>query len=134
MTPTAVLLTGLTSADYDVYRQARDQVVGLGRRAALPLVEQALARLAGRSSLSFHRPGGFLMRSAGASKHAYQEIIQLADAGQLLADPAATQRLIVVVGQRLNGELMDELGLRDPRALQIYQLLGLQMQLSIMAG
>ncbi len=54
MTPTATLPAGLTSDDYDVYRQARDQVVGLGSRAALPLVEQALARLAGRSSLSFH--------------------------------------------------------------------------------
>lgn len=54
MTPTAALLTGLTSADYDVYRQARNQVVGLGSRAALSLVEQALARLAGRPSLSFH--------------------------------------------------------------------------------
>lgn len=134
MTPTAALLTGLASTDYDVYRQARDQVVGLGSRAALPLVEQALARLAGRPTLCFHRPGGFLVRSAGASEQAYQEIIRLADSGQLLADPAATQRLIVTVGQRLNGELMEELGLRDARALQIYQLLGLQMQLSIMAG
>lgn len=52
MTPTATLLADLASTDYDVYRQARDQVVGLGSRAALPLVEQALARLAAIASVS----------------------------------------------------------------------------------
>lgn len=68
MTPTTALLAGLTSADYDVYRQTLNQVVGLGSRAALPLVEQALARRAGRPTLCFHRPGGFLVRSSGAGE------------------------------------------------------------------
>lgn len=75
-----------------------------------------------------------MVRSSYASVHGYQGIIQLADVGQPLADPATTQRSIVIVGQRLNAEMMEELGPRDARALRIYQLLGLQAQLSTMAG
>ncbi len=134
MTPNPTLLAGLTSTDFETYQQTRDRVVAMGSRAALPLVEQALAQLAHRPSLRFHRPEGMLVRSPGASTEAYNQIIRLADNGKLLDDPAHTQQLIVMVGQRLNGELMEELGLYHPRALQIYQLLGLQMQLSVMAG
>ena len=75
-----------------------------------------------------------LVRSPGASEDAYRQIVQLAVAGQLLADPAATQRLIFLVGNALNSQLMDELDNLGGRALQTYQLLGLQMQLRIMAG
>ncbi len=60
------LLAGLTSTDFETYRQTRDQVVAMGSRAALPLVEQALAQLAHRPSLRFHRPGGMVVRSPGA--------------------------------------------------------------------
>lgn len=106
----------------------------LGSQRALPLAEAALAQLAGRSSLSFHRPGGMLVRSPGASEDAYRQVVQLAVDGQLLADPAATQRLIVMAGNALNSPLMDELDNLGGRALQTYQLQGLQMQLRIMAG
>ena len=75
-----------------------------------------------------------LVRSPSASEDAYPQIVQLAVDGQLLADPAATQRLIVLVGAALNSQLMDELDNLGGRALQTYQLLGLQMQLHIMAG
>lgn len=134
MNTDANLLDGLTSADWDTYRRTRDEVMKLGSRHALALVEQALARLAGRPTLSFHRPGGTLIRAPGAGEEACRQIMSLARHDQLLADPAATQRLIIMVGSRLNSDLMDALCDYDTRALQIYQLLGLQMQLRIMAG
>lgn len=39
-----------------------------------------------------------------------------------------------MVGDALNSQLMDELDNLGGRALQTYQLLGLQMQFRIMAG
>lgn len=134
MNTIASLLEGLTSADWDMYRLTRDEVLGLGSRQALPLVEQALARLAGKAILSFHRPDGMLIRASGASEEAYRQIMLWAEGGQLLADPAATQRLIITVGSSLNCKLMNTLSDYDTRSLQIYKLLGLQMQLRIMAG
>lgn len=101
---------------------------------ALAGVEEAIARLANHQNIFFYRPSGSIKRySQQEIQEAYDQIIHLARRDALLADPALTQALALIVdaqGHRGN-ELLNELP-QYGLSFQAYQLLGLQFTLSNM--
>jgi len=109
---------------------ALGRVMNMRNQQALDAVEEAIKRLTGKQHIEFYKPGGMRM---GSPQQAYNQILQMAREGKLSDDPALVQSLIPGVAF-MNQDLMTELGRIDAKALAIYQLLGVQMQLKMLVG
>lgn len=127
---TSKLVKDLTSTNKSTRQAALAQVMNMRNRQALDAVEEAIKHLTGKQNIEFYRPGGMRI---GSPQQAYDQILQMAREGKLADDPALTQSLIPGVAF-LNQNLMSELARVDEKALAIYQLLGVQMQLKLQIG
>jgi hypothetical protein len=124
------LVKNLLSVKMSTRGAAISQVLGMGDHRALEAVEEAIRRLSGKENIEFYRPRG--MR-AGSPQAAYDQVIKLARSGEFSDDPVLLQSLIPGVAF-MNQQLMQELAELDAKALAIYQLLGVQMQLKMQVG
>lgn len=124
------LVQGLLSEDKATRQASLSRALQTADQVALDSVEEAIYRLAGRRDITFYQPGGLAMFSP---QEAVDKVLALARDGRLLANPAETGSYIAKVAW-LSNSLMDELDRLDPKALQIYQLLGVQMQLRLQLG
>lgn len=124
------LVKDLMSTATSTRQAALGQVMGMRNRQALDAVEEAIRNLTGKQHIEFYRPRGMRM---GSPQEAYDQILQLARDGKFADDPALVQSLIPGVAF-LNQALMSELARVDAKALAIYQLLGVQMQLALQVG
>ena len=124
------LVKDLMSTVMATRQRAIGQVLQMRNRKALEAVEEAVKRLTGKEKIEFYRPGG--MRG-GSPQEAYDRVLKLAREGRFTDDPALVQSLIPGVAF-MNNELMSKLALIDAKALAIYQLLGVQMQLKMQVG
>ncbi len=120
----------LMSTELSIREPALNRALQLGDAAALQEVEEAIKRLTGKRQIDFYRPGGMHM---GSPQEAYNQVVALARQKKFSQDPAFVQSLIPGVAY-MNEQLMRELLTIDPKALAIYQLLGIQMQLKIQVG
>lgn len=132
--PTEILnLSQLTKELISGSQQVRDTAIGkvlsLRNQESLDSVEIAIKQLTGKENIEFYRPG--IMLGGFAPKEAYERILQIARDGKISEDPALVQSMIPKVSF-LNQNLMQELERIDSNSLAIYQLLGIQIQLSIM--
>ena len=121
------LVEKLLSTHKPTRQAALGQALNMRSQQALNAVEEAIKRLTGKQNIEFYRTGGMRISSP---QQAYNQILQMARDGQLAADPAFVQSLIPGVAFR-NQDLMTELEHINAEALALYQLLGVQMQLSI---
>jgi len=120
----------LMSTNKATRQAALGRVMSMRNRKALEAVEEAVKRLTGKQNIEFYKPGGMRM---GSPQQAYNQVLEMAREGKLSEDPALVQSLIPGVAF-MNQDLMTELGRTDAKALAIYQLLGVQMQLKMMVG
>jgi hypothetical protein len=124
------LVGDLMSTNKATHQAALGRVMSMRNRQALEAVEKAIKRLTGKQHIEFYKPGGMRM---GSPQQAYNQILEMAREGKLSDDPALAQSLIPGVAF-MNQDLMTELGRIDAKALAIYQLLGVQMQLKMLVG
>jgi len=124
------LVKDLIGDDMSARQAALGRVLNMGNREALDAVEEAIRRLTGKKEIDFYRPGGMRM---GSPQDAYNQVVELARKGKMGDDPAHVQSLIPGVAF-MNQQLMQELGRIDKKALTLYQLLGVQMQLKMKVG
>lgn len=124
------LVGDLMSTNKATRQAALGRVMSMRNRKALEAVEEAVKRLTGKQNIEFYKPGGMRM---GSPQQAYNQVLEMAREGKLSEDPALVQSLIPGVAF-MNQDLMTELGRTDAKALAIYQLLGVQMQLKMMVG
>lgn len=124
------LVGDLMSTNKTTRQAALGRVMSMRNREALEAVEEAVRRLTGKETIAFYKPGGMRM---GSPQQAYNQVLELAREGKFSDDPALVQSLIPGVAF-MNQNLMTELGRIDDKALAIYQLLGVQMQLKMQVG
>lgn len=124
------LVENLMSVKMSIREAAISQVLSMGNHQALEAVEDAICRLTDKENIEFYRPRG--MR-AGSPQAAYDQVMKLARSGEFSDDPVLVQSLIPGVAF-MNQQLMQELAKLDAKALAIYQLLGIQMQLNMQVG
>jgi hypothetical protein len=124
------LVENLMSVKMSTREAAISQVLSMGDHRALEAVEDAICRLTGKKNIEFYSPRG--MR-AGSPQAAYDQVMKLARSGEFSDDPVVVQSLIPGVAF-MNQQLMRELAELDAKALAIYQLLGIQMQLKMQVG
>ena len=121
----------LISANKAIRQAALGKVINMQNREALNAVEVSIKRLTGKQHIEFYKPGGMVLIRSG---EAYNQILEIAREGRMADDPALIQSLIPRVSILENQDLMTELERVDAKAMAIYQLLGVQMQLKAIVG
>ena len=122
------LLNALKSGDQNALMKA----MSMKTEAALAAVEETIALYSGDPNVTFYQLGGTFESTASLRESALQELTMLANNGKLLDDPAYSQYCISRLGRDTGNVFMQNLYRENSQACYDYQLLGIQMQLSIL--